>query len=172
MRLFVAVFPPEELRRRLWEIGENIAGSWKREPPEKLHITVKFIGEVSEKRMLVISEVLRKIKMEPFEVELIGTGAFPSKEKPRVLWVGAKSEELKKLFELVEESLHPLGIPREWREYQPHLTLGRVKGHVDVSRFYTDRFFGSFVVKEFYLVRSYLKSTGSVYEVVERYAFD
>ena len=172
MRLFVAVFPPEDLRRDVWRLGERVRGYWRREPPEKLHITVKFIGEVSEGRAREIREALRGIKIGSFEVELVGTGAFPTKKRPRVLWVGVRSEGLLRLFGEVEEALSLLGIPREWREYVPHLTLGRVKGDVDVAGFFTDRRFGGFVATEFCLVRSILRPSGSVYEVVERYALD
>ncbi len=172
MRLFVALFPPEELRREIWKLGERVKGPWRREPPEKLHITIKFIGEVSEERASAIREALGAISMGAFEVELVGTGAFPSRKNPRVLWVGARSQGLVDLFGRVEEALQPLGIPREWRDFTPHLTLGRTRGPVDTTNFFTDTYFGSFVAREFYLVRSYLRPTGSVYEVVEKYALD
>jgi len=119
LRLFVALFPPEELRREIWKLGERVKGPWRREPPEKLHITIKFIGEVSEERASAIREALGAISMGAFEVELVGTGAFPSRKNPRVLWVGARSQGLVDLFGRVEEALQPLGIPREWRDSPP-----------------------------------------------------
>ena len=97
---------------------------------------------------------------------------MPHPRNPRVIWVGARSEELVQLQGRIEEALEGVGIPRERREFIPHITLGRAKGFVDARRFleeYRERFFGSFQVKEFVLVRSHLTPEGSRYEVVGRY---
>ncbi len=175
MRLFVAVFPPEDLQRKVWKAGDEVRGSWRREPPEKLHITLKFIGEVSEERFREIDGTLGRIEHPPFSVELRGVGAFPSLQRPRVLWVGAKGDGLFSLQAAVEDALSELGIPREWRGFVPHVTLGRAKGRVDVERFaerYGEVYFGGFEVREFLLVRSFLRPGGSEYQVVRRYPLE
>lgn len=172
MRLFVAVYLPRDLAQEVWKAGEVVEGRWRREPLEKLHITLKYIGEVSEEKKREIDEVLRSIPFEPFQVEVRGAGVFPHPRNPRVIWIGARSEELAQLQERIEKALEGLGIPRERRGFIPHITLGRAKGFVDARRFleeYGGRYLGSFQVKEFVLVRSHLTPEGSRYEVVERY---
>ena len=175
MRLFVAVYLPEELQKRVWKAGDVVEGPWKREPVEKLHITLKFVGEVDEKRFREIDEVLSGIKHPPFDVEIVGAGAFPSTKNPRVVWIGARGEGLFSLQREVEEALLSLGIPREAREFVPHVTLGRARGRIDISSFlekFSERSFGKFTVREFTLVRSYLKPGGSEYEIIRRYPLE
>jgi len=175
VRLFVAVYPPRELQERMWEMGRYVEGSWKREPAEKLHLTLKFLGEIPEQRLKDVDEALKSIKHPSFTVELRGVGVFPSRERPRVIWVGARARGLHTLRELVEDALLPLGIPREWRDFVPHVTLGRAKGRVDVSELfkkYEGKHVGSFDVKEFYLVRSVLKPGGSEYTIIRRYPLE
>jgi 2'-5' RNA ligase len=175
MRLFVAVYLPPELQRKVWEAGDVVKGPWKREPVEKLHLTLKFIGEVSEERMKEIDAALKRIKHPPFRVTVRGVGAFPSVRNPRVVWVGAVGEGLFSLQKMVEDRLAELGVPREWRDFIPHVTLGRAKGKVDISSFlekYESVNFGEFEVKEFTLVRSYLKPGGSEYEIIRRYPLE
>ena len=173
--MFVGVFLPEELQRRVWEVGDVVFGPWKREPPEKLHLTLKFIGEVSGERFKEIDAALKLIKHPPFRVRVKGIGAFPSPKNPRVVWVGAEGEGIFSLQRAVEEVLAGVGIPREWREFVPHITLGRAKGRLDLSSLYEkygDVVFGEFEVREFQLVRSHLRPGGSVYEVVRRYGLE
>ena len=175
MRLFVAVYLPRELQEVVWKAGDTIRGNWRREPPEKLHITLKYIGEVDERRMEEIDKTLKTIKHPPFDVEVYGTGAFPHPGRPRVIWIGARGEGLFTLQRMVEDALFSLGIPREAREFVPHVTLGRTRGNVDIERFmerYGSTSFGSFTVREFTLVRSYLKPTGSEYEIIRRYPLE
>ncbi len=175
MRLFVAIYLPDELQRKVWKVGDLVEGPWKRDPAEKLHITLKFIGEVDEKRFREIDRALSTIKHPPFGVEVAGIGAFPSLQRPRVIWVGAKGEGLYSLQKEVEEALFSLGIPREVREFVPHVTLGRAKGKVDISSL-VERFsevsFGTFTARELALVRSYLKPGGSEYEIIRRYPLE
>ena len=174
MRLFVAVYLPTDLQEVVWRAGDKIRGEWRREPQEKLHITLKFLGGVPDERLGELDRVLRSIKHPTFYVEVKGVGAFPSWSNPRVLWVGAHSKGLFSLQSLVEEKVFQLGIPREWREFVPHITLGRAKGRVDVSGFrkLEGKYFGTFQVREFSLVKSTLTPSGSIYEVIRSYGLE
>lgn len=131
LRLFVAVTFPEELRLRLWrQTAELRAGEspvrWV--GPERLHLTLKFIGAVEEGRVGALSRAVDAAAREgtPFRLELRGTGAFPSLDRPRVWWVGAQpAPELVALQARVEDALAELGVEREDRPFHPHVTLGR-----------------------------------------------
>jgi 2'-5' RNA ligase len=134
MRIFVALFPPEELRRSLLESAQELEVSgrvrWVR--PEGVHLTLKFLGETPEEAVEGLQQALSEVcaRHGPFEVGLSGFGAFPSRRKARVIWSGvdAGADSLRALAEDVERSLEKLGFGRERRPYSPHLTLGRAGG--------------------------------------------
>jgi 2'-5' RNA ligase len=135
VRAFVAVFPPPEVQEALAGAarGLPIAGKVRLTPAEKVHLTLKFLGDVREDVLLGrLAEALEPLRErhEPFEAGISGFGAFPSPKKARVLWagVGEGSDGLRVLAEAVEECLEPLGFERENRPYVPHMTLGRSRG--------------------------------------------
>ncbi len=134
MRIFVAVFPPPEVRgalsgaaRELPVVGEI---RWVR--PENVHLTLKFLGDVSEDDLDRVAEALELVRLRhaPFEAGLSSFGAFPSTRRARIVWagIGEGSERLRALARDVEASLEPLGFEREDRAFVPHLTLGRARG--------------------------------------------
>ncbi len=173
MRLFIGIFLPEDLALKVWESGKYIKGNWKREPPNKLHITLKFIGEFPDEKIHKLTDVLRSIRFKPFDITLKGVGFFPSNTKPRVIWVGVEGLNLIHLAETIDDVLFTsFGIQKEWREFTPHVTLGRVKGFVDISTFvekYKEHTFGSFSMERFYLVQSVLKPSGSEYKIIQSF---
>jgi RNA 2',3'-cyclic 3'-phosphodiesterase len=133
VRTFIAVdVPPEivaradEARRRL-EAG---AAGVRWVEPELMHLTIKFLGEIS---LRDVAEVCRCVEratadVTPFDLEFVGLGGFPSTERPRTLWVGvgAGGAELTALHARVETELDRVGYRRE-RRFAPHLTLGRAR---------------------------------------------
>src|SRR5947209_14928511 len=97
--------------------------------PEGLHVTLKFLGEVSEERAERTVEALRGVRASPFELELRGTGFFPNEKRPRIFWVGLHAHPADALGQLatqVEEACAVVGFPREQRPFQPHVTLARL----------------------------------------------
>ena len=131
MRLFVAFgLPPRERR----EIHESCAVLRERDlpvrwvPPDRYHVTLKFLGEVDDERVEALAGALHGAarETEPFEVELSGVGAFPTIRRPRVLWLGVDaSPRLRSLKQDVEWAMAGEGFEREARTFHPHLTLGR-----------------------------------------------
>ena len=101
-------------------------------PPENVHLTLKFLGEIPEGEIEHIGAALRKVCGDhtPFDASLSSFGAFPSARRARVIWAGAAagSEELRALAADVEAAFEPLGFGREDRTFVPHVTLGRVRG--------------------------------------------
>ena len=98
---------------------------------EKIHLTLKFLGDVAGDELDEIKQALQPIRRshDPFEVSTSTFGAFPSERKPRILWAGVEEgkEHLRAVVEDVETLLEPAGFERETRPYTPHLTLGRTR---------------------------------------------
>lgn len=99
--------------------------------PESIHLTLKFLGNIDADKIKEIEKILNETAAgsEPFVLTLKGIGAFPKLDYPRVIWVGVDSgaAQSEQLARVIEDKLEKLGIPREDREFHPHLTLGRVK---------------------------------------------
>jgi 2'-5' RNA ligase len=134
MRTFVAVFPPQRVREALFRTARALPASnaFRLIGQEKLHLTLKFLGNVAEEDLSRVKQALEQLRgrHEPFEVETSGFGAFPSERKARILWagVGEGSGPLRAVAQSVDDLLAPAGFGRERRPYVPHLTLGRARG--------------------------------------------
>ena len=135
IRAFIAVELPAELKKELSELEgrlkKNSPPVVKWVDPKNIHITLKFLGEISEDNidelMLAIEESAQGI--QPFQLEVSEVGAFPNLERVQVLWVGVKGEleKITRLQKSIELNTEQLGFPRESRDFSPHLTLGRVR---------------------------------------------
>ena len=140
-RLFVALDPPEPVRRRLGALAEDLrrgagrAGDEVRwVPPANVHLTLQFLGAVPEERVAAVEAALGEAAAEarPLSLSVRGVGGFPNARRPRVLWAGLEGD-LAPLVALVAglgARLGKLGFPPEDRPFSPHLTLGRARdGH-------------------------------------------
>jgi RNA 2',3'-cyclic 3'-phosphodiesterase len=99
--------------------------------PNSIHITLKFLGEISEdsidELMMAIEEAVQGTA--PFKLEVCEVGTFPDMNRPQVIWVGVKGEtdKIAQIQKRIEAITEQLGFPREKRAFSPHLTLGRVR---------------------------------------------
>ena len=139
MRLFVAAKPSAavtaaaaecaaRLRSRLAAAGAGRGIRWI--PPENLHLTVWFLGEVSDARAAAVLDALAPPLITPaFELHLADFGAFPPSGPPRVLWIGVSRglRELADAHDEVGSRLAPWGFAPEGRAYSAHLTIARLK---------------------------------------------
>jgi 2'-5' RNA ligase len=183
MRLFVAHELPSSVRSALGDVSARLrsrAGRGVRwTDPAGIHLTLKFIGEVEAAAVAAIRRALAAIRAEnPLEVGFRGLGWFPDARHPRVLWAGVEAgSELAELAAEIERVLEPLGIARETRKFQPHLTLARIKSQekLDDLRGEVERLgapeFGRAAYTEFDLMESSLRPQGAVHTRVERYSF-
>jgi len=143
-----------------------------------LHITLWFIGEVADERLVQISDALRRpFDLAPFSLALTGCSAFPPSGPPRVLWIGTTkgTEAMRELYGRIEDRLVPLGFAAERRPYTPHLTIARVKDPGRASgRVIRDAIAavpaacGESVVNAVTLFRSRLSPRGAAYEPLLR----
>jgi RNA 2',3'-cyclic 3'-phosphodiesterase len=137
MRLFVAIELDQAARdaiakeqnrvkKALGGHGDESTVRWVR--PEHIHLTLVFLGDVSEDRGQAVVEVMREpFRCDRFAVVFGGIGVFPRHGSPRVLWLGLKqgASEVVTLQHEVSGRLANLGIALEDRAFHPHLTLGR-----------------------------------------------
>jgi RNA 2',3'-cyclic 3'-phosphodiesterase len=116
------------LRARVQRAAPGLAARWV--SPGQLHITVWFIGEVSEPRARAIEDAVRPpFDLPPFTLSIGGAGLFPPSGRPRVFWIGVNKggAELARIYRDVGRRLAPLGFEPERRAYSAHVTLARVK---------------------------------------------
>lgn len=169
MRTFIAIDLSEEIRENVRRIQMKFAGH-KLVDPELVHITVKFLGEVTD--VSTIIEALRNISHEPFDLEIKGLGVFPSLSYIRVIWVGTNGgEEVEKLHGKVESALLSLGFAKD-KKFTAHATIARVKkiskaekaSLVDEVKNAAEVEFGKMRVDELKLKKSTLTPEGPIYE--------
>ncbi|MCL4536003.1 MAG: RNA 2',3'-cyclic phosphodiesterase [Nitrospirae bacterium] len=178
MRCFIAIDMSEDIKGSISDVIERCglkSKGIKWVSVENIHLTLKFLGDVKEDLIPEIEKRLALICMghNIFNINIRDAGAFPNFKYPNVLWVGMdESEDLKRLYEDIEESMSELGFEKENRRFSPHLTIGRVKDRKGIEpvikELYTfkDAFFGSIEVKEVLLMRSILKPTGAEYSKI------
>ena len=138
MRAFIAIEIPSEIRKAALEIQNNLSRrlskiSWTEN--NNLHLTLKFLGEISEETAEKIKQLILNIaeKTSVFRIKLAAFGVFPSIQQARIIWIGEKNppEELKWVTEQLELNLEGLGVPKENRAFTCHTTIGRIKSPID-----------------------------------------
>ena len=99
----------------------------------KMHLTLKFLGNTTQGSIDNLNEALfNAVKSaKVINLSISGTGAFPVKGRPNVLWLGIKGDidELKQLTVNINNSLEPLGFITEKRDFLPHVTIARIKSN-------------------------------------------
>lgn len=187
MRAFIAVSIPDEVKRKLQEEIGRLSDLLRDDPvrwvrPEGVHLTLKFLGEISNKNLEEINQLLeREVKSHPFfSLRVGGFGCFPNCRRPRVLWIGITVEDgtLAQVQTAIEEKLVPLGFGKEGRLFHPHLTLGRVRRNISMSEFtqlqdavkdYVVGQIGHFEVRELHLIKSILGPSRAEYSSLGEY---
>ncbi len=164
-----------EMQGALRKFGADVR--WTAIP--SIHLTLKFLGEMDPAVLPELKGALRALSAsDPFTLRLEGMGAFPTLQRPRVIWCGIEGDRpaLSLLQENVEMACVNAGFEKEDRPFQPHLTLGRVQGKrnlqalVDYIRI--ARSPGcEFVVDHFRIYRSTLTPQGAIYDVLESIQF-
>lgn len=135
IRSFVAIELPIDVRNELDVIedelrrGVDLSVKWVN--PKSIHLTLKFLGNISQAKVSQITDTLTTVtkNISPFSLELGELGVFPNLRRPRVVWVGLDGDvdKLISLQKKVDVALEALGFARESRPFKAHLTLGRVK---------------------------------------------
>jgi len=177
MRVFIAIQLPKELRGNVQKVQEDFSkiGKLKLVEKENFHLTLKFLGEISEEEKKKVVEILiEKIKFKNFCITLKGVGVFPSKNYVRVIWVGVEEgkKEVIELQKSIDKSLYEVKFKKD-EKFHPHITLARVKW-IDKNKLkellekYKDKNFGNFTVSSIDVMKSELRARGPVYSLLKR----
>ena len=177
-RLFVALKIPDEIRDEIISLRKQACKgddfySWEKR--EKLHLTLKFIGEVEDQKVAEIAKELEFIEdFSVFRCSLANFGFFSRQGSPKILWMGLHTS--KKIFSLTDglnSSLEKFSIPREKKKFKTHITILRIKGNPGENfiegfeKFIVPR--EEFICENVALVKSELKPHGSVYSEIKNY---
>ena len=134
MRTFIAIDISDEIREVLGRIQEHLKYSGadvKWVDNKNIHLTLKFLGEISEEKCEEIKSLLDEVckSIKQFEVTIKDIGAFPKIDFPRVVWAGLENgaTESRALAERIDDALSKIGFEKESRPFAAHLTLGRVR---------------------------------------------
>ena len=195
MRIFIALDIEDAIRDRISRFMDGVRefapdARWVR--PESLHVTLKFIGEKSAEAVEQIKEALAAVKGQAVEMGFRGHGFFPTAKSARVFWVGIESgPALASLANAVDDVTAGLGIPKEERAFNAHLTLARGGGGSGSPRrqnggrpsknfqrlqeklsALSASDFGTMTAHEFFLYQSHLSRGGSRYTKIARFALN
>ncbi len=179
MRLFLAIPIDRRILDALAGAVARVRESrapvrWVR--PEGMHLTLKFLGNTDPDKVSPLVQAVAAITVNvmPFPIQVAGAGAYPNLRRPRILWAGIleNSGTLQRLWLSLEDATEKLGFEREKRSFSPHVTIGRVKGNMNISRLtmameeIKDETWGNQEVVEMALYRSHLEKGGAKYEKV------
>jgi 2'-5' RNA ligase len=186
IRAFIAIQLPNSIQQQLDEIARNIQGlvnlkavRWV--PAKNIHLTLKFLGDVSSTNIDLLTKVLlREVTSHTgFEVTLSGIGAFPSLRRPRVIWVGIEAPPvLLALQKGIDAETVRLGYPSEDRPFSPHLTLARMPQNAspnairqmgEVLAGLKVGLVGKFLADAVHLYRSDLQPGGAIYTSLSKF---
>ena len=124
-RLFLALWPDDKTREQLFDVAQQFKDEKLRlVKKSNLHITLEFLGEVSDKDRDELIERLNDIEAEPFEIELTRAGFW---KKPQIIYIGTTiiPEQLLTLVKSIRKSVKQQGLKTDNREYKPHVTIVR-----------------------------------------------
>ncbi len=184
-RLFIAVELPRDVRQKIKQHIDQlrirlpyVRASWVSE--DNLHLTIKFLGDTPVDRVEAVTKAvaIAADKTTAFEINIAGCGAFPSRGKPNVLWIGLEdlAGGLKQLYRYIEDSCSAAGLAKDTRPFHSHLTIARLRdsrGAREIAQLHLAHGFEAqtFAANDVCLIRSELSSAGSRYTVLSRPKF-
>ena len=152
----------------------SIGGDLKPVERNNIHLTLKFLGTVSQTKLAEVKTILSHVKFELFPVEIRGAGAFPNMNRMNVIWVGIGEgwSRVQQIFEQTEKLLQEAGFPRETRPFSPHITIARVRSSRRMGEMasflehLSSATFGAFKADRVRLKQSVLSPSGPTYSTL------
>jgi len=170
MRAFFGIPLDDKLRAALMDVQVDLRGAgadvtWP--APDSLHMTMKFLGQVDDGVRFHLPP------KKALDLELVGIGEFAG----RIVWAGCRGDVdgLRDIARRLEEAAEKVGVPREKRPFEPHVTIGRIRSTRNLGGLrkamdrWKDKVFGPWKVRKVQLFRSETSPRGSVYKVVAEY---
>lgn len=177
MKLFIAIEIPENVQKQITELQKNInftpdqaKHTFSKEP----HITLKFLGEISEVNLPKIQESLKKISFQKFKAEINQNASFANEDYLRVAWFTLEPQQLTQLHQKIEQQLKSVRTKKNKSEiFIPHITIARFKYVKDrkliIEQIKKLKITAEWKVSSFKLIKSTLTPKGPVYEILEEY---
>jgi len=153
---------------------QSLGGDLKPVERENIHLTLKFLGNVTAPRLGEVKSSLQQLLFSAFTAEIKGAGAFPNLNHMNVIWVGVNEgwSQVEQIYEQVEKLLSSLGFRRENRPFSPHITVARVRSgrnRDEIANFLRrlgHATFGKINVNKVRLKQSILSSSGPKYSTL------
>jgi len=140
MRAFIAIELPSDIKNAISKMQDKLKTSlpkisWVK--PENLHLTLKFLGEISPEQLGNINQITTETvkTITEFKIKLESLGVFPNVARARIIWIGTDQmpKALEQIAQQLETRLAELGIPKEERPFRAHITIGRIKHQLILS---------------------------------------
>ncbi len=180
LRAFIAVEIPSSLQHTIQESTASLRNTLSDDlmrwmPPQNVHLTLKFLGDVSSSSLDLIKQMLtaEAAQHQCFEMQAKGIGSFPNSRRPRVIWIGLQAPAaLESLQRGIESASARLGYAADEKSFSPHLTIGRVKQNLSAPEIQRIRsaleetnigLLGVVHIDAVQLFKSDLQPSGSVY---------
>jgi RNA 2',3'-cyclic 3'-phosphodiesterase len=185
MRVFIAIDIDDKIRKAIADLQKQIAskvdvkkGDLKWVEPNNIHLTLKFLGEISDELAAEVCQITKMVAREhqKFDLEIGSVGSFGGRSA-KVVWVGVGkgTEESLALQDDLNDLLTPLGYPKEQREFSPHLTLCRVNHPIagikmgEAIAQFSRLKLGSIAAESLCVYQSQLTPTGPNYTLLASY---
>jgi len=170
----------ETVRKRLASVQKLLmqtGADLKLVEPRNIHITVRFLGDITPNMVEKIFEEMQKVQFTSIDTQIKGLGAFPDMRYPRVVWAGLTegADQLKTVFNQLEPRLRSLGFTPDQKGFSPHLTIARVKSGrnkaqlVDFVAKNANYNFGTITTGCLRLKRSDLTPRGPIYSTLKEF---
>ena len=175
IRAFLAIDLDDDLKPKINNVireFKQIDANIKYVDLQNLHFTLKFFGDIDTEGIDLLSSKIESVvkDFEPFNIKIKGCGAFPNKNRIKVIWVGLDEDEiLKELHDKLDKEFNSIGFDLD-RKFSSHLTIGRMKSAKgkdkvkDTLEKYDDIDIGSMEVTSIVLKKSTLTPQGPIYE--------
>ena len=168
-RLFFALWPDNKTQLRLYHVARQFKNEKIRLVKESnLHITLEFLGEVSEYDQRQLIDQANLIKAEPFEIKLSNVGWW---RRPGVLWIGPQHipQSLTNLVGSIKQIVEQQGLETDNRSYKPHVTIARKVKQIQLPERSIDI---RWQVNSFALIESKSTDMGVAYQLIQQWAFN
>ncbi|MCK5107366.1 MAG: RNA 2',3'-cyclic phosphodiesterase [Nanoarchaeota archaeon] len=157
-RAFIALELPKDILEHIQKLQKWLDIDGKKTKPEHMHLTIKFLGELTSEKLEEVKSRLGKIKMNALDVKLGKVGNFNNK----IVWLGVMNSD--PLQQAIDDALE--GLFKKEGRFMGHISLGRAK---EIRKIPHNKKKLPFKVHEFVLKKSTLGPNGPIYEDIERY---
>jgi RNA 2',3'-cyclic 3'-phosphodiesterase len=182
VRVFIAIDIDDRIRKAIADLQKQIAlkvsvksGDLKWVEPNNIHLTLKFLGEISDEQLTEVKEITETIAQahQKFNLDIESVGSFGGRSA-KIVWVGAKkgTDELLALQKDLDDLLEQAGYPKEDREFSAHLTLCRVNHPIaglkvgEAIAQFSNLKLGSIAADAIYIYQSQLTPQGPIYTML------